>query len=690
MFDPVAIFVNDKDLWLDRPEASVLDHTNPGYLQLRLIMLLEIGIVLGTYISLRTMDRQKINNHVQEESLSAHPVKELTTSSDKKELMISFFGLGVSILQPILLPKFTLINAVLLSYSNYPCLRGAEEGLRKRKINNDVLGSGWTVFAIASKQYFAGALGIVVYHLSANLIEKTRSQSKDALVHIFDARDRSVLRLQNGIELTVPLEQVELGDLIVVHSSEMIPVDGEIISGYARIDEHILTGESRIIEKIPGDVVFASTLLVSGEIHIQVKKAGDDTVVAKIEGILNQTTNFRSDLQLKGEELADESAPYVLSAALLTALTTGPTSAAAVLSAQFGYQIRMAAPLNTLRHLSRATASGILVKDGRSLERLNEIDTVLFDKTGTLTEEQPEVGRVIRWSKYTSEDILRFSATAEVKLKHPIARAILHAYAAYNKPLQDVDDAHYEMGFGTKVYLEEKVIRVGSLRFMENEGLVWDEDKQTSIGEIYQQGHSVVIVGVDYEIVGAIEIRPRVRPEISALIGNLKRRNIKNLIIVSGDHEELTKKLAENLGMTTFFAEVLPDEKSNIVNSLQERGHKVCFVGDGINDTIAMKKSDVSVSLHGASTIATDTADIILLNDNLGELSKIFDIAQDLNNIMKHSIAMVLTPAVIILTGGVFLHISLLAAVLIKQGFLGVNILYILRNTKLENNRSIY
>ena len=652
-------------------------------------MLIELSIILGTYAGVRSIERWN-KRKIREKKLTQkgknvvvnHPEKNLPTLSAKKDLKIAYFGLGVSVLQPIFLPNFSLINAFLLSYSNYPCLKGSEEAFKSKKINNEVLGAVWTVFAVGSGQYFAAALGIVVYHIGSNFIEKTRNHSQEALVNIFDRQDRKIWVLQEGTEIEISLENVLINDIVIVNSAEMIPVDGEIISGLARIDEHILTGESQTIEKSHGEMVFASTLLISGTIHIQVKKAGNDTTVAKIEKVLNQTTNFKSSLQLKGEAWADKSAPYFLSIAGLTALTFGFTPAAAVLSAQFGYQIRMVVPLSTLRHLSQATNAGILIKDGRSLERLNEIDTILFDKTGTLTEEQPQVGQVISWGNYTSEDILRFAATAEVKLKHPIAKAILDAYAHYNKVLDEIDDAHYEMGFGTKVHLKQKIIRVGSLRFMQNEGLPWNEERQNLLEPIYQQGHSIVMVAVNNDIVGVIEIKPTIRNEIPELIHDLKQRGIKNLIIVSGDHQKPTQQLAEKLGMADFFAEVLPEGKSEIVQTLQKRGHKVCFIGDGINDTIAMKQADVSISLQGASTIATDTADIVLMNGKLESLTQLFNIANNLDNIMKKSTMMVVMPAAIILLGSVAFQVSLLAAVIIKQSFLGTNILYVLKHSR--------
>ncbi|MDM8563413.1 HAD-IC family P-type ATPase, partial [Candidatus Marithioploca araucensis] len=182
--------------------------------------------------------------------------------------------------------------------------------------------------------------------------------------------------------------------------------------------------------------------------------------------------------------------------------------------------------------------------------------------------------------------------------------------------------------------------------------------------------------------VGAIEIEPTIRPEIAQLVNNLKQKGIKHLMIVSGDHKKPTHQLAKKLGITEYFAEVLPENKAQIVSELQQQGRKVCFIGDGINDTIAMKQADVSISLKGASTIATDTADIILMNGDLTHLYPLFNIAGGLDNIMKKSAILVLVPTGIILIGSISFHLGLLAAVVIKQSFLGANILYVLKSAK--------
>ncbi|CAA6827850.1 MAG: Lead, cadmium, zinc and mercury transporting ATPase (EC (EC; Copper-translocating P-type ATPase (EC [uncultured Thiotrichaceae bacterium] len=659
--------------------------------------------MLGTYAMLRVIDhRKKLRQKQLPHKVSKTPIstkKNLKSKQATKTLLtrlrnidpvnrrteddlkLALISVGIAASQPIIFPGWSVINAFLISYSAYPYIRGFEKSIAKKHISNDVLGASWVILAVSGQQYFAAALGNVIYHIGSSFIAKTRENSRKSMVHIFNRENRNAWVIREGVEIEVPLVNVVAEDIVVVRSGEMIPVDGKVVDGSARIDEHVLTGESQVVEKAVDDPVFASTLLVSGYIQILVEKAGSETVVAKIETTLKQTADFKSQLQMKGEEWADKSAPYLLGAAGLTAITLGPIPAVAVLAAQFGYQIRMIAPLSTLRHLSKATHASILIKDGRSLETLNSVDTILFDKTGTLTEEQPQVGQVITWGNYTAEQVLRLAAIAEFKLKHPVALAILQAYEQYNQELPEIDATHYEMGFGTRVDWNGQTIRVGSLRFMQNQMLFWDEQYSADLEAIYERGHSVALVGVDNAVIAAIEIKPTIRPEIPELIANLKKRG-KHLAIISGDQERPTQNLAKHLGIKQYFAEVLPQDKASIVEQFKQQDRKVCFVGDGINDTIAMKTADVSISLQGASSIATDTADILLMSGDLQPLKDLLDIADNLQNTLQRSAWLVATPSALVLTSSIFLHTGLLLAMLIKNTFLGANLLYVLKKSK--------
>ncbi len=452
--------------------------------------------------------------------------------------------------------------------------------------------------------------------------------------------------MRGNVEVQVLAETLHKDDVIVVHTGETVPVDGPIVQGMAVIDQHTLTGESTPAEKGVGDRAFASTVLVGGRIHVAVEQSGQETAAARISQILSNTAGYTLSSQHKGERLADRAVIPTLAVGALGMATMGPVGAVAVLNSDLGTGIRMAAPLAMLSSLSVCAHKGILVKDGRALEQMCAVDTVLFDKTGTLTHERPEVGRLIAIDGISQERVLQLAASAERRFQHPIALAIRHKAEELGLELPHADDTQYKVGYGITVSIQGQTIRVGSRRFMELEGLAIPCPILVALEEASQTGSTMVLLGVDDRLAGAIELRAAVRAEALEIIRGLRSRGIKHVAIVSGDHDAPTRKLAGLLEMDRYFAQVLPADKAEIVERLQKEGRKVCFVGDGINDSIALKKADVSISLRGASTIATDTAHVVFLEGGLSRLCELRDIAQNLENNVSRSWSMIVAPNV--------------------------------------------
>jgi P-type E1-E2 ATPase len=341
----------------------------------------------------------------------------------------------------------------------------------------------------------------------------------------------------------------------------------------------------------------------------------------------------------------------------------GPAGAVAVLNSDFGTGIRMAAPLAMLTSLALCANKGILVKDGRALELMNEIDTVLFDKTGTLTRERPEVGRIVTSHGFAPEQILQFAAAAERKFHHPIALAILHKAQELGLELPPTDDTQYKVGYGITVGVMGHTVRVGSKRFMDLEGVEITPEVAAALNQSHQEGHTMVMVSVDGRLGGALELHAAVRPEVRQIVQGLRERGIKHIAIISGDHEAPTRKLAESLGMDRYFAQVLPADKADHVIALQKEGRKVCFVGDGINDSIALKQANVSISLRGASSIATDTAHIVFLEEGLSKLCDLRDISHDLDKNVRRSWRLILAPNIACIAGVFTMGFGIMASV---------------------------
>ena len=561
-------------------------------------------------------------------------------------------------------PPLLPIAAAVFAYTSIPTFKEARAVLfEEKRLGVDVLDAIVVVGCLGTMSIFPGAVLCWCLSFGRVLVKRTQDNSKKLLLNAFGKQPRYVWLFRDGVEVQISMDRLDQGDIIVVNTGEVVPVDGIVVEGMAMIDQHALTGESTPAEKGVGDRVFASTVMVAGKVFVSVEKSGSDTASARISQILNDSAGYKLSSQHKGERLADKAVIPTLAVGAVGMATMGPFGAVAVLNSDFGTGIRMAAPLAMLSSLALCANKGILVKDGRALELMTEIDTVLFDKTGTLTRERPEVGRIIAANGFGEGRILQFAAAAERKFHHPIAQAILHKAKEWKLELPSIDDTQYKVGYGITVHVEGHTVRVGSKRYMEMEGIELPREVRDSLEISHQDGHTVVMVGVDGQLGGAIELRAAVRPEVREIVAGLRQRGIKHLAIISGDHEAPTRKLAESLGMDRYFAQVLPADKADYVEKLQKEGRKVCFVGDGINDSIALKKANVSISLRGASSIATDTAHIVFLEEGLAKLCELRDISRDLDRNVKRSWNLILAPNIACIAGVFTMGFGIMASV---------------------------
>jgi Cu2+-exporting ATPase len=611
--------------------------------------------------------KQLTRNQIIEILETALVNAEHPTQKDKIDLHLPLctalvpFAATAQFSAPALLPA----AAVLFAYTSIPTFKGARTVLvEEKRLGVDVLDAIVVVGCLGTMAIFPGSVLCWCLSFGRVLVKKTQDNSKKLLLNAFGKQPRYVWLYRDGAEVQVALDRLQPNDVIVVNTGEVVPVDGIIVQGMAVIDQHALTGESTPAEKGVGDRAFAATLLVAGKVLIQVEKSGSETASAKISQILNDTAGYKLTSQHKGERLADKAVIPTLAMGALGMATMGPGGAVAVLNSDFGTGIRMAAPLAMLSSLALCANKGILVKDGRALELMNEVDTVLFDKTGTLTRERPEVGRIITSHGFAPERALQFAAAAERRFHHPIAMAILHKARELDIELPPTDETQYKVGYGITVGVEGHTIRVGSRRFMDLEGVELTPEVDEALHRAHREGHTMVMVAVDGRLGGAIELQAAVRPEVRQIVQGLRNRGIKHIAIISGDHEAPTHKLAESLGMDRYFAQVLPADKADYVVKLQKEGRKVCFVGDGINDSIALKQANVSISLRGASTIATDTAHIVFLEEGLSRLCDLRDTARDLDRNVRRSWHLILAPNITCIAGVFTLGFGIMTSVI--------------------------
>jgi Cu2+-exporting ATPase len=483
-------------------------------------------------------------------------------------------------------------------------------------------------------QYLLATFSYAFFTLFHKIRFITHINTRQSLLDVFELHIHHVWLDKNGIEVKVPIDTVCLGDILIIDSGQLIPVDGIVVSGSALVDQHQLTGESQAVEKLPGDSVLASTLLLAGRLRVRVEKTGSDTVATKIANLLKQTVDdYGNDIAHYLSEVEHTLYPVLLGG-LLGFIIAGPYAGIAVFGANLVICTVALKMLNMLNVLNKATTHNVLIKDGHAIEKLGSIDTLVFDKTGTLTLEQPRFIGIHTLAGFSEDDVLILAATAEHKQTHPVALAIVDEANRRELELQTHNGSEYEIGFGIKLMLDGLSVRVGSLRFMTQENVAIPDDIQPEIDRCFAEGISLVFVAQQHVLIGIIELATTLRPEAKSLVNGLKASGIL-VYILSGDREAPTKKLAEQLGVDKYFADTLPNAKAEIIRKLKAEGRIVGFIGDGINDSIALREADVSLSFRAATQIASDSAQIILMNDNLEHLQFLFTLSHAFNHRIK-------------------------------------------------------
>ena len=464
---------------------------------------------------------------------------------------VSLGSLGIAIAGSLIYPPLHVLSLPTLIYSALPIYKNAYTAIFKEKrVSVDILYATTFSIIVLGQNFVLGNMNICFFFLSEKVLVMARERFKKNLRQLFGELPTTVrvVDRSRGVEVEKTLESVQIGDLIVLEAGEMIPIDGIIMEGMASIDQHVLTGESQPVEKEKTERVFASTVVLSGRIYVEVEQAGEQTIVAQIGHILENTTEFKASKHFWAEMATDKSVVPMFTLAGLSVPFIGSYGAGAIISAHPQRRMITSAPLSVLTFLNLASQQGILIKDGRTLELFSQVDTIVFDKTGTLTLAQPHVAQIHPCNGHTEQSLLSIAAAAESKQSHPIAKAIRQAAEEHQLIVPEIDEAQYQIGYGLTVTIDEQLIQIGSVRFIEKEGIQIPPQIGTRIDEVQQQGDSIVLVAIDHQLAGAIELHATIRPEAQKMIQMLQQQNL-SLFIISGDHEQPTKKLAQALGI---------------------------------------------------------------------------------------------------------------------------------------------
>ena len=515
---------------------------------------------------------------------------------------------------------------------------------RQKRLNVDVLDASAASVLLSQARFGTASIMIWLISLGDMLRNYTMRSSLRTIVGLYEGKHVYTWVVRGGETLRVKVEELDPGEEVVVHPGESIPVDGTVISGEASVDQKMLTGESLPVIKALGDPVFAGTVAAEGELRIKAERVGDQTMAATIVRFLLSAPIGETRAQHYEQVFADRLVPYSFLGAGGALLTTASVDmAASLLIVDFATGIRVAAPTTVLAAMAKAARNRVLMKGGRSIERLAEVDAVVFDKTGTLTTGIPAVVRIVTTRRGAREDhVLALAAAAEARLTHPVAQAIARAAELRGLAIPERESFDYRIGLGVRSRVGDSDVLVGSARFLESNGVVLNGlahgARTQPDGRAGRYGHAVprveagtssLFVAVDGVAAGRIDYRDPLRAEAADVVQALRARGVREIVMLTGDTEDVARAIARSVGIDIVVAEVFPDQKAAYVRDLQAKGLTVAVVGDGINDSLCLAQADVGIAVHGSSDVARESANVALLEESLWKIPEALDLARE-------------------------------------------------------------
>ena len=539
------------------------------------------------------------------------------------------------------------------------------DGLLSGRIGADLALTIACLAAIVLGEHTTAALVVFIALCGESIEGYTVDRAQRAIRRIFQLCPRTARVLVGDDEQEVPLEQVIVGDSVVVRPGERIPVDGVVAAGQSAVDQSALTGESVPADKAVGDKVFAGTLNQFGALRITATQVGEQTTLAQIVELVGQATQRKASLERTADRLARWFLPVVLGVAALTLVgwriasgswSAGYLPALSVLVVACPCPLILATPSAVMAAMAWLARAGVVVKGSVALERLASVDTIVFDKTGTLTRGELAVGDIIVADAgsvgHDEIDLLRLAAIAEKRSEHPIARVLVREAEARHCVFTGADDLTAHPGAGVVATVRDeqlgiwsqqqalpRTVVVGNRRLMSAQGINIPHDLEQRVGELEQQGQSVLLVALEQTLLGAIGLRDAARSETEAVLRELREAGIRQFVMLTGDRREAAVRIAEQLGIDDVQAELLPADKAKRIEELIATGHRVAMVGDGVNDAPALATATVGLALGGVgSDLAAEAGDLVLMGDPLRPLPGLLRLSRQLVLVIRQSI----------------------------------------------------
>ena len=476
--------------------------------------------------------------------------------------------------------------------------------------------------AIAIGDLFAAGEVVFIMAIGALLEEATTNRAKKGLKKLISLAPTKGRRLKDGKEEIIPAEEIRQGDVLRILPGETIPVDGTIINGETSVDQSIMTGESLPVDKGVGEEVFCGTINRFGSIDISATKVGENSSLQKLIRMVQDAENKQAPMQRIADRVASWLVPVALLIAILAYVFTGNiVTAVTVLVVFCPCALVLATPTAIMAAIGQATKHGVIIKSGEALEKMGKVDTIAFDKTGTLTYGRLDVSDMISFDETISEtDLLFLAASAEAKSEHPLGKAIVAYAKAKEVPLVESTVFKMTAGKGIFAQVDNRGLLCGSEKFLTENGVSIDNKVQSALERLRTQGKASILVAEGQKCIGIIALSDVLRPEAKDMVSRLSDMHTRT-VLLTGDHQKTADYFAQQIGISEVRAELLPEEKVQSIEKLQAENHKVCMIGDGVNDAPALKTADVSVAMGSmGSDIAVDAAEVALMSDDISKI----------------------------------------------------------------------
>ena len=600
----------------------------------------------------------------------APPEKESGHDIDYWErLKMPALALGLSLGALVGLPFPGLLTGGALFVATIPVFNRAWSAIQQeQELTIDFLDSLAITLHTLQGTYFAPSFMLSLIEGGEVIRDMTARGSDRASLDLLDCLGKFALVERDGKEVEIPVKEIAIGDHVIVYPGDQIPVDGYIQRGTGLIDQCKLTGESVPVTRCVGDEVFASTLLVDGHLCILAERTGNNTRAGVIVNLMQSAPVHDTRVENYAAMVASQMVVPTLVTGIGIGLFTGNLNRTiSLLTLDLGTGIRVSVPTTILSALTYAARNGVFIRSGRAIEILAKIDTVVFDKTGTLTQGHAGVMGIKLTSGFSEREVLALAATAEQGLTHPVAEAIVRHARDTKVPLYNCEAWEYRVGLGVVATIDGMKLLVGSHRLMAAENISLDYFNQQYAD--MNGSNSLVYVAGDGQLLGVILYSDPPRLESQGVIQELHTQGISSYML-SGDVTRVATAVAAELGMDAnhIYAEAFPERKVEVVKELHDSGKTVAFCGDGINDSAALAYADVSISFAGATDIARETADVVLMENDLRGLIHAIKIAKQAMEIIEQNISIVAVPNISALIAGVFFALDPVLAIIINNG----------------------